>query len=95
MPIKIKRFGATWCGPCKLMAVVLPKVAAEFKDVAYEQFDVEKDDINTEKYSFLSIPYISIESEEGTVLASFSGSKSPAEMISLLDSLGAVRLSTP
>ena len=87
--IKVKRFGATWCAPCKVMALALPKVIENFSDVEYAQFDVEKDNFDADKYSFTSIPYISIEDGDGVVVKSFTGVKSLTEMSSMLLELGA------
>lgn len=49
-------FFATWCGPCKMLAPVLDKVAAEVKDVTFVKIDIDKNVDAAEEYGVQVIP---------------------------------------
>ena len=49
-------FWATWCGPCKMLAPVLEKVAAEEDKVKVVKVDVDENPNIAEKYNVMSIP---------------------------------------
>lgn len=93
--MEVIRFGATWCAPCKAMAVVLPKVIAGFEGVTYRQVDVEQEEFDADKYSFMSIPYVAIQDSDGQVLKSFTGKKTTTEVAEMLSGLGAKPISPP
>ncbi|MCR5515492.1 MULTISPECIES: thioredoxin [Lachnospira] len=49
-------FWATWCGPCKMLAPVLEKVAASQDDVKIVKIDVDENPAIAEKFNVMSIP---------------------------------------
>lgn len=49
-------FFATWCGPCKMLAPVLDKVAAGEKDVTFVKVDIDKNVDAAEAYGVQVIP---------------------------------------
>ena len=46
--IKVIRFTASWCGPCKMLAPIFGEVQNEVSDVMFETIDV---DVNRDKAS--------------------------------------------
>jgi|TARA_R100000149_G_C5818624_1_gene98861 thioredoxin 1 len=57
--IKVIKFYADWCGPCKLYAKIFDKVTQELKDsIEVQNINVEKDRTGlAAEYKVTSIPY--------------------------------------
>ncbi len=52
-------FWAEWCGPCRMIAPIVDKLAAEYGDkVVIGKCDVEENDEITAKYGVRNIPTI-------------------------------------
>ena len=49
-------FFATWCGPCKMLAPVLEKIANEHEDLTVLKIDVDEVPDVASKYDIRSIP---------------------------------------
>ena len=64
--MKVIKFYADWCGPCKSYAPVFDKVVKEL-NVEYENIDVDKDTTGlAAKYKVRSIPLTVFINEDGT-----------------------------
>lgn len=44
MSIKVMRFTAQWCEPCKQYLPIFTKVMSDYPDVEVQSFDIETDD---------------------------------------------------
>lgn len=54
-------FWAAWCGPCRMLAPVLDKVAAQLKGRAeFVKVNIDENGELAEKYSVMSIPYVAV-----------------------------------
>lgn len=50
-------FWAAWCGPCRMMAPVVDKIAADFKGrLKVVKVDVDQNMKSAERYGVMSIP---------------------------------------
>ena len=49
-------FFATWCGPCKMLAPIVEKVASEHEDITILKIDVDEVPDVAAKYGIRSIP---------------------------------------
>ena len=58
--IAVVDFMATWCAPCKQMAPIIEKIAAEQTDIIVGKIDVDESGEIATKYNVLSIPTIII-----------------------------------
>ena len=66
--MKVLKFYADWCGPCKVYAPILDKVVKESK-IEYENIDIDKDiDGLAAKYKIRSIPATVFIYDDGTVV---------------------------
>ena len=49
-------FGATWCGPCKMLEKTMKKIQQEFPAVKYLHVDIDEDPLQTKNYKIRSVP---------------------------------------
>ena len=69
-------FWASWCGPCKLLAPVLDKVAQEFEDrIRFAKVNVDENPELAAKYGIVSIPTVML----------FRDKEQPKRLIGLVD----------
>ncbi len=61
--IKIKRFTAAWCGPCKQLAPLFEQLKSEYTNVTFETIDVDMDKDSAIEYGVTSIPTVIIEKD--------------------------------
>lgn len=55
---KVIKMSASWCSPCKSYAKTFEEVSKneDFKDILFEEYDVEENEDLTEKFGVRSIP---------------------------------------
>lgn len=56
--MKILKFYAEWCGPCKQLAKNLDKVKESHPDLKVESIDVDGNDELVEKYGIRNLPVL-------------------------------------
>lgn len=86
--LTLVKFGATWCGPCKMIAPILEELADEYADINF--VDVDIDDINaekiTEKFNIQSVPTV-ILFKDGKQVKQFMGFKPKDFIVDIIKSL--------
>ena len=70
--VTVKKFSASWCGPCKALAPVMNEVKTQFSNVVFEEYDVDEASDIASKYNIRSVPTVIIESN-GKELHRFAG----------------------
>ena len=70
--IKVKRFTATWCGPCRVLAPIFEQLQASFSDVIFETIDVDEDKEAATENFVTSIPTV-IFTKDGVAKQRFTG----------------------
>jgi thioredoxin 1 len=70
--IKVKRFTATWCGPCRVLAPIFEQLQASFSDVIFETIDVDEDKEAAAENFVTSIPTV-IFIKDGVAKQRFTG----------------------
>lgn len=63
--IKVTRFTATWCGPCKALAPIMERVKQHYRDqnVIFEVVDVDNDKDRALNEGVRSVPTVKVGTE--------------------------------
>ena len=59
--IKVKRFTASWCQPCRQLAPLFDQLQSEYPNVMFETIDVDTSPDPVQKYLITSVPTVIIE----------------------------------
>ncbi len=59
--VEVKKFSATWCGPCKMLAPIMDNIKPKFKNVNFVNIDVDQQFEVASKYGIRSVPTVVIE----------------------------------
>ena len=70
--VTVKRYTATWCGPCKQLAPVFEELKKEMTDVTFETIDVDQNREAAIEQGIVSVPTVILE-KDGQQLYRFSG----------------------
>lgn len=70
--VKVKRFTAAWCGPCKVLAPIFTELQQDFSDVIFETIDVDQDKQQTAEYFITGVPTVIIE-QDGKAVQRYVG----------------------
>jgi thioredoxin 1 len=73
--IEVKKFEASWCGPCKALKPIFENVASKYNDVTFSYIDVDEQFEVASKYGIRSVPTVVIE-KDGKEVQRFSGVQS-------------------
>ena len=78
-------FYADWCGPCKMMAPTVEKMAETYEGKAkVGKLNVDENNAIAGKYGVMSIPTFLV-FKKGAVIASNTGAMQPAALAKMLD----------
>ena len=61
--LKVLKFSASWCGPCKQLAPIFDQVKSEVSGVSFQDVDVDADSALAIKYNVRGVPTIIIEKD--------------------------------
>lgn len=60
--LTVKKFTATWCGPCRMLTPVLNEIKQQFYyNVKFEDIDIDSNPEIVKKYGVISVPTIVLE----------------------------------
>ena len=76
-------FYADWCGPCKMMAPVIDKIAEENPDLNVAKVNVDNESELAAKFGIMSIPTLVI-FKDGKEINRSLGAKSKTAILALL-----------
>lgn len=86
--IKVIKFGASWCAPCKTFEPVFKSIAKEYEDKAiFIEKDIEESEEDAEEYQIRSVPTLLFLDEKGSVLGKIIGTVNKETVIEKLESL--------
>jgi thioredoxin 1 len=73
--VTVKKFSATWCGPCKMLAPMFEEVKKGYTNVVFENIDVDEQFEMAAQYGVRAVPLVVIE-KDGKEIQRFSGVQS-------------------
>ena len=82
--LTVKKFSATWCGPCRALAPVMNEVKSKFDNVKFEEYDIDNFPHVAEQYRVSSVPTVIIE-KDGLELERFTGLSSKMAYINAIN----------
>ncbi len=82
--VKVIKFSASWCGPCRMLAPIFDQVRSEISGVSFTDVDVDASKDLASQYSISSVPTVIIE-KDGVVVNRFSGIKPKFEIVNLIN----------
>ena len=77
-------FWAPWCGPCRMVAPVIDKLAQERLDVKFGKVNVDQEPQLAAKFGVVSIPTLVV-MKEGQIANQAVGARPKAQIEALLD----------
>ena len=87
--MKILKFSASWCGPCRVFANTFKKVSEmeKYKDIEFKSIDIEEDDgeLYVEKYNIRSVPTILLLDEDDNIIYKLSGNIPLDDFVSMIN----------
>lgn len=85
VPVMVE-FGATWCGPCKIMAPVISQLASELTGVKIATLDVDEQSGLAQQYNVMSVPTM-LFFKDGKVMDQMVGVQDKGTLKAKLDEL--------
>lgn len=82
--IEVKKFSATWCGPCKMLAPIMEGIKPKFKNVNFVNIDVDQQFETASKYGIRSVPTVIIE-KDGKEVKRFTGLQSEMAYVNAIN----------
>ena len=82
--VTVKKFSATWCGPCSALAPVMNEIKGQFSNVKFEEYDVDNEVDEVIKYNVTSVPTVIIE-KNGELLERFTGLSSKVAYVNAIN----------
>jgi thioredoxin 1 len=75
MATTIKKFSASWCGPCKMLSPMMENIKPSYSGVKFEEIDIDEKAEVAAKYGVRSVPTVIVE-KDGVEVNRFVGVQS-------------------
>lgn len=82
--VEVKKFEASWCGPCRALKPIFENVASKFNDVNFSFIDVDQNYELASKYAVRSVPTVVIE-KDGKEVQRFAGVQSEMAYVNAIN----------
>lgn len=81
--LKVVKFGADWCGPCKMIGPVLEKISNDHANVDIYDVNVDQNQELSLKFGVRGIPAVYFV-KNGNVVDNFVGARGEADIVSMI-----------
>jgi thioredoxin 1 len=58
--IKVLKFGATWCGPCKMLDPIMYELKDEYPNIEFQFVNVDEEPEITGQFGVMGIPRVMV-----------------------------------
>ena len=85
--VTVKKFSATWCGPCRALAPVMTQIKESYNgnsNIKFEEIDIDEYSEAVQKYNVTSVPTVIIE-KDGEVIERFTGLSSKIAYVNAIN----------
>ena len=82
--LKLVKFSADWCAPCRAMVPIIEGLRAEFPEVDFVEIDVEEEPKIAQQFNVRSLPTFVL-LKDGEIMAQRIGAASRAELVSMIN----------
>jgi thioredoxin len=82
--VEFKKFGATWCGPCRVMVPMLTELKSQYTNVLFTEYDVDDEFEEATKYEIKSVPTVII-IKDGVEVKRINGLSSKSNYMGILN----------
>ena len=83
--LKVIKFSASWCGPCKQLSPIFDQVKSEVSGVSFQDVDVDAESALSIKYNVRGVPTIIIE-KDGQEVKRLVGMQQKTSLTSAINS---------
>jgi thioredoxin 1 len=73
--IEVKKFSASWCGPCKTLAPTFNEIKNSYTGVTFTEYDIDDSSDIASQHGIRSVPTVIIE-KDGVQLQRIMGAQS-------------------
>lgn len=86
--MKVIKFSATWCAPCKAFASKFENVRKmeDFTNIEFAEMDIESDEAfeSVEKYQIRSVPTVLILNDDGEINKKLLGNIPESDFVNII-----------
>jgi len=84
--IKVKRYTASWCQPCRQLAPLFEQIQTSFPNVIFETIDVDSSPEEVQEHFITSVPTV-IFFKDGMAKQRFTGMQPKSMYVDTINSL--------
>jgi thioredoxin 1 len=84
--VKVKRFTATWCGPCRQLAPLFDQIQTSFPNVEFQTIDVDTSPTEVQENLITSVPTVII-FKDGVAKQRYTGLQAKSMYVDTINSL--------
>lgn len=77
--LTVKKFGASWCGPCSSLSMTLATIMPKYPNVLLEEIDIDKNQLIAKDFNIRSVPTL-IKLKDGIEVNRLTGAQTAEKL---------------